>query len=123
MANNSEQLEALASEIGDKIYIDVAKWHLYLKEAKLHTVLAEKAYPFLAAGNVTGDKVNEILGQVIVPLGGGRKEVPLSDLLPVACSIFCKNLRGTHRDMIDLVDIKRDIGTLGDRLGKTQDYL
>jgi Protein of unknown function (DUF3181) len=85
MANNSEQLEALASEIGDKIYIDVAKWHLYLKEAKLHTVLAEKAYPFLATGKVTGDKVNEILGQVIVPLGGGRKEVPLSDLLPVAC--------------------------------------
>jgi hypothetical protein len=25
--------------------------------------------------------------------------------------------------MIDLVDIKRDIDTLGDRLGKTQDYL
>jgi hypothetical protein len=25
--------------------------------------------------------------------------------------------------MIDLVDIKRDIETLGDRLGKTQDYL
>ncbi len=85
MANNSEQLETLASEIGDKIYIDVAKWHLYLKEAKLHTILAEKAYPFLAAGNITGDKVNEILSQVVVPLGGGRKEVPLSDLLPVAC--------------------------------------
>jgi hypothetical protein len=25
--------------------------------------------------------------------------------------------------MIDLVDIKRQIETLGDRLGKTQDYL
>jgi hypothetical protein len=85
MANNSEQIEALASEIGDKIYIDVAKWHLYLKEAKLHTVLAEKAYPALATGNMTGDKVNEILSQVMVPLGGGRKEVPLSELLPVAC--------------------------------------
>jgi hypothetical protein len=34
---------------------------------------------------VTGDKVNEILAQVIVPLGGGRKEVPLVELLPVAC--------------------------------------
>ncbi len=85
MANNSEQIEELASEIGDKIYIDVAKWHLYLKEAKLHTVLAEKAYPALSAGNITGDKVNEILAQVIVPLGGGRKELPLAELLPVAC--------------------------------------
>jgi hypothetical protein len=27
------------------------------------------------------------------------------------------------KTMIDLVDIKRDIETLGDRLGKTQDYL
>ena len=82
---NSEQIEALASEIGDKIYIDVAKWHLYLKEAKLHTVLAEKAYPAMSAGNITGDKINEILAQVIVPLGGGRKEAPLSELLPVSC--------------------------------------
>lgn len=85
MANSSEQIEELASEIGDKLYIDVAKWHLYLKQAKLHTVLAEKAYPMLSAGNITGDKVNEILAQVIVPLGGGRKELPLTELLPVSC--------------------------------------
>jgi hypothetical protein len=84
MANNSEQIENLASEIGDKIYIDVAKWHLYLKDAKLHTVLAEKSLPLLKAGNVTGDKVKEILAQVMVPLGGGRTVLPLSDLLPVA---------------------------------------
>jgi hypothetical protein len=83
MANSSEQIEELASEIGDKIYIDVAKWHLYLKEAKLHTVLAEKAYPVISAGHITGDKVNEILAQVMVPLGGGRQELPLLELLPV----------------------------------------
>ncbi len=84
MANSSEQLENLASEIGDKVYIDVAKWHLFLKDAKLHTVVAEKSMPFVTTGKVTGDNVNEILGQITIALGGGRKELPLSDLLPVA---------------------------------------
>ena len=84
MANSSEQLENLASEIGDKVYIDVAKWHLFLKDAKLHTVVAEKAMPFVVTGKVTGDNVNEILGQITISLGGGRKELPLSDLLPVS---------------------------------------
>ncbi len=84
MANSSEQLENLASEIGDKVYIDVAKWHLFLKDAKLHTVVAEKAMPFVSTGKVTGDNVNEILGKITISLGGGRKELPLSDLLPVS---------------------------------------
>jgi Protein of unknown function (DUF3181) len=84
MANSSEQLENLASEIGDKVYIDVAKWHLFLKDAKLHTVVAEKAMPFVVTGKVTGDNVNEILGQITISLGGGRKKLPLSDLLPVS---------------------------------------
>jgi hypothetical protein len=84
MANSSEQLENLASEIGDKVYIDVAKWHLFLKDAKLHTIVAEKALPFIKTGKVTGDNVNEILGQITITLGGGRKELPLSDLLPVS---------------------------------------
>jgi Protein of unknown function (DUF3181) len=84
MANSSEQLENLASEIGDKVYIDVAKWHLYLKDAKLHTAVAEKAMPFVSSGQVTGDNVNEILSQITISIGGGRKELPLTDLLPVA---------------------------------------
>jgi len=28
--NPTREIETLAAEIGDKIYIDVAKWHLYL---------------------------------------------------------------------------------------------
>ena len=49
MANN-QQIEDLAAEIGDKVYIDVAKWHLYLKDAKLHTTLAEQVFPLLNNG-------------------------------------------------------------------------
>jgi Protein of unknown function (DUF3181) len=82
---SSEQLERLAADIGDNVYIDIAKWHLYLKDAKLHTVVAEKALDVISDKNVTGDTVNAILAQVNISLGGGRKELPLSDLLPVTC--------------------------------------
>jgi Protein of unknown function (DUF3181) len=82
---SSEQLERLAAEIGDNIYIDVSKWHLYLKDVKLHTIVAEKALAAVAGKTVTGDTVNAVLAQVNISLGGGRKELPLSDLLPVTC--------------------------------------
>ena len=81
---SSEQVEKLAAEIGDNVYMDVAKWHLYLKDAKLHTVVAEKALAAISGKTVTGDTVNAILAQVTISLGGGRKELPLSDLLPVS---------------------------------------
>ncbi|MGB3135231.1 MAG: DUF3181 family protein, partial [Nodosilinea sp.] len=53
-ASTARAIETLAAAIGDKVYLDVAKWHLYLSDAKLHTSLAEKLYPL-----VTGDKVSE----------------------------------------------------------------
>ncbi|MFN6296947.1 MAG: DUF3181 family protein, partial [Microcystis sp.] len=31
MANTTQDIENLAAQIGDNIYIDVAKWHLYLR--------------------------------------------------------------------------------------------
>lgn len=82
---SSEQLERLAAEIGDNVYIDVSNWHLYLKDAKLHTIVAEKALAAIAGKTVTGDTVNAVLAQVNISVGGGRKNLPLSDLLPVTC--------------------------------------
>jgi hypothetical protein len=73
MANN-QQIEDLAAEIGDKVYIDVAKWHLYLKDAKLHTTVAEQVFPLLTSG-LTGDKLTEVLT--------GRLKTPLLSLIPV----------------------------------------
>ena len=70
MASN-QQIEELAAEIGDKVYIDVAKWHLYLKDAKLHTTLAEQVFPLLISG-LNGDKLTEILTNISIDLGGGR---------------------------------------------------
>lgn len=45
-ANTREIIEALAAEIGENVYMDIAKWHLYLSDAHLHTVLAEQLYPY-----------------------------------------------------------------------------
>ena len=85
MANNTEALEALAAEIGENIYIDVAKWHLYLSDAHLHTILADRLYPLLLDNSLSEDEVLAILREIPVKLGGGRAELPLIDLLPVQC--------------------------------------
>jgi hypothetical protein len=81
MANN-QQIEDLAAEIGDKVYIDVAKWHLYLKDAKLHTTLAEQVFPLLNNG-LNGEKLTEILTNISIDLGGGRQKTSLLNLIPV----------------------------------------
>ncbi len=81
----SQDLEDLAADIGQNIYIDVAKWHLYLADAHLHTVLAERFAELLPAGSITPSQVTQVLSDIDVPLGGGRQEVSLRDLLPQQC--------------------------------------
>lgn len=83
MATSSSQaVEALAAEIGQTIYIDVAKWHLYLSDAKLHTVLAEQFYPLLVNNDLTEAAVQRILQEIPVKLGGGKRELPLTEFIP-----------------------------------------
>jgi len=81
-SNSSETIEKLAAEIGDNVYIDVAKWHLYLREAHLHTLLAEQLHPLLDQGMATQDRVRSLLQNMTVSLGGGKRELPLSELIP-----------------------------------------
>lgn len=85
--NTTELLEALAAEIGENIYIDIAKWHLYLSNAKLHTVVAEKMYPLLTSKSISEDRVTQVLQSISVKIGGGRRELPLADLLPLQCQV------------------------------------
>lgn len=85
--NTTELLEALAAEIGENIYIDIAKWHLYLSDAKLHTVVAEQLYPLITSRSVSEDSVMKLLESIPVKIGGGRKELPLVDLLPLQCQV------------------------------------
>jgi len=87
MANSSEAIEKLAGAIGENVYIDVAKWHLYLNDAHLHTPLAEQFYPLLSQGSISEDQVLEVLKGIAIKLGGGKREVPLSDLLPMQSQV------------------------------------
>jgi len=79
---SSESVEQLAAVIGENVYIDLAKWHLYLRDAKLHTVLADKLYPLMSDGKLSDSQVTDVLKGISVQLGGGKVELPLADLLP-----------------------------------------
>jgi len=78
MANTTPEIEALAAEIGEVIYIDVAKWHLYLSNAHLHTPLAEKLYPLILDNEVSEDAVIKVLDSIPVSLGGVKLETTFS---------------------------------------------
>ena len=98
--SNSEAIEKLAASIGDNVYIDVAKWHLYLRDAHLHTTLAEQIYPLLADRNIQESQVVELLKKIPVKLGGGKVEVPLADLLPMQSQVHLMDaLEDFQRDL------------------------
>ena len=81
-SNTNQAIEIIAAEIGSAVYIDVAKWHLYLRDAHLHTPLAEALYPMLADGNLDEQQVEAALQAIPVTLGGGKKTLSLLDLIP-----------------------------------------
>ena len=83
----TRDIEALAAQIGENIYIDVAKWHLYLNDAHLHTVVAEKVYPLLEDNSLSEDTVADVLQSIKVKLGGGKTELALEQLLPMQCQV------------------------------------
>ena len=84
---NTQDIEKLAAKIGENVYIDVAKWHLYLNDAKLHTVVAEKVYPILEDNSLSEDAVSSILQSIPIKLGGGATELSLDKLLPMQCKV------------------------------------
>jgi hypothetical protein len=82
--SNSERIEQLAAAIAEDVYIDIAKWHLYLNDAHLHHSLAEKFYPMLVDG-ITAADVSKILTETAISIGGGKRKISLSDLIPDSC--------------------------------------
>lgn len=89
---STPEIEALAAEIGENIYLDIAKWHLYLSEAHLNTVLAEKFYSLIEDDNLNENTVNQILDETTVTIGGGKKTLPLTDFLPMKCRVELMDL-------------------------------
>jgi hypothetical protein len=82
--STSEHIEQLAAAIAEDVYLDIAKWHLYLNDAHLHHPLAEKFYPMLVDG-ITEMDVTKVLSETKITIGGGKREIPLSDLIPNSC--------------------------------------
>jgi len=80
---NSETVEQLAGAIADEIYLDVAKWHLYLGAAKLDQAIAEQLVQSAQSG-ISLAKVQAILQNCLIPIGGGKKQISLADLIPDA---------------------------------------
>ena len=99
-SNTTQEIEALAAEIGENIYIDVAKWHLFLAEAHLHTIIAERVYPLLENDDLSENGVVQILREIPVKLGGGKIELPLIDLLPIQCQVNLLDLLEEYQQNI-----------------------
>ena len=102
MANalSASDLDALAAVIGKTIYIDVAKWHLYLTDAHLDTVLAKQFAPLLSTGKLEEAQVMQVLSDLKVPLGGGKQALPLLELLPNQCQVDLMDLLETFQQRL-----------------------
>eukprot|EP00747_Dinoflagellata_sp_TGD_P219451 gnl/TRDRNA2_/TRDRNA2_91566_c0_seq1.p1 gnl/TRDRNA2_/TRDRNA2_91566_c0~~gnl/TRDRNA2_/TRDRNA2_91566_c0_seq1.p1 ORF type:complete len:238 (+),score=30.95 gnl/TRDRNA2_/TRDRNA2_91566_c0_seq1:56-769(+) len=78
----------LADELGREVYVDLQGWHLYLRDLKatetlkMHTALAMQLGPQVATNGYDERDVDDLLRKVGVKLGGGKKKLPLADLIP-----------------------------------------
>lgn len=90
----------LAERIGEDVYVQVNAWRLYARDMKFHDGLAKVfAVKIAANGNKMSDAlVEEVLGTVRVPLGGGKSDARLVDLCPSASVAALKNIL---RDYVD----------------------
>ncbi|GAB4212086.1 MAG: DUF3181 family protein [Synechococcales cyanobacterium] len=81
------QMEVLADRIGSEVFLDVAGWHLYLRDIRripLAKHVAEAVVPRMTARGLAINELNQILAGIPVSLGGGQTQVPLSDCIPKA---------------------------------------
>ncbi|MCS6782178.1 MAG: DUF3181 family protein [Gloeomargarita sp. SKYBB_i_bin120] len=79
----TEIIERLAADLGDRVYMDIARWHLYLRDAKLDKVLAQRIYEQVQKGPLREEQALALLREIPVEIGGGRRQIPLLDLIPM----------------------------------------
>ena len=80
MALNPADLRDLQISIGDRLYIQVASWHLYLRDAGLAETLAMECNANLDLGASVAAR--KALEAVQVQLAGGTTRLPLARLIP-----------------------------------------
>ena len=76
---SNDQLRELEILIADRIFLQVQKWNLYLGDAGLAKALAMECQSNLHKGSNAAAK--KAFDSVVVQLGGGTTEVPLSNLI------------------------------------------
>ena len=82
MTIDPADLKELQLSLADRIYLQIASWHLYLGDAGLAENLAIECSVRLNEGaNVAA---RQALESVQVPLGGGRTRLPLARLIPAS---------------------------------------
>jgi len=80
MTLSSDDLRDLEQTIADRLYLQVANWHLYLGDAGLAQALAIECAARLDQSVVICAR--QSVEAVQVPLGGGGSKLPLARLLP-----------------------------------------
>ena len=80
MTLNAADLRELQISIGDRIYIQVESWHLYLRDAGLAESLAIECNANLDLG--ASVSARKALEAVQVQLAGGTTRLPLARLIP-----------------------------------------
>ena len=80
MTLSASQLKDLETALADRLYLQVAGWHLYLGDAGLAQTLAIECAARLDQG--ASVCARQALEAVQVPIGGGATRLPLARLLP-----------------------------------------
>jgi hypothetical protein len=76
----AQDLEDLTRTLADRLYLQVAAWHLYLGDAGLAETLALECAGRLDQGAEVCAR--QALEAVQVPIGGGATRLPLARLVP-----------------------------------------
>ena len=80
MTLSASQLKDLETALADRLYMQVAGWHLYLGDAGLAQTLAIECAARLDQGPSVCAR--QALEAVQVPIGGGATRLPLARLVP-----------------------------------------
>jgi hypothetical protein len=80
MTLSSDAIRDLEEAVADRLYLQVAGWHLYLGDAGLARSLAIECAARLDQGAVVCAR--QSLEAVQVPIGGGAVRLPLARLVP-----------------------------------------
>ena len=80
MSLSASELRELEVALADRLYLQIANWHLYLGDAGLAQALAIECAARLDQGASVAAR--QSLEAVQVPIGGGSTRLPLARLIP-----------------------------------------